>query len=220
MVTREAVEVSPGTVPSPEPSPGVPADSRRLLLIAGTSLTEGYGLEDPVEAWPARIQERIDQDALPWRVVNAGISGETSAGARSRIEWLLSLSPDVLVLETGGNDGLRGLPPGALLENLRAVTRTVRERAPETLLVLVPMEAPTSLGEAYTRAFREVYPSVASEEGVPLLPFLLDGVAGVPALNQTDGIHPTAEGHRRMAERVWPELRRILETHPKAGEPR
>ena len=156
------------------------------------------------------MQEKIDAAGLRYRVVNAGVSGETSAGARRRLDWLLRQSVAVLVLETGANDGLRGQDPDATRANIQAILDDARHHAPPPRLVLAAMEAPPNYGEAYRRRFRAIYPELAKANGATLLSFLLEGVAGEPALNQPDGIHPTAEGHARIAATVWKTLRPIL----------
>jgi acyl-CoA thioesterase-1 len=181
------------------------------ITFLGTSLTEGLGLERPVEeAWPARVGELADSAGIAVEIVNAGIGGETSAGALGRIDWVLQGDPDVLVIETGANDGLRGLPVEQLEENLAEIVRIVRERDPELVVAIVQMEAPTNMGADYTAAFHAAFPAVAEREGVLLLPFLLGGVGGIPELNQGDGIHPNAEGARMMAWNVWPVLEPVL----------
>lgn len=188
---------------------GADADPRPVVLFLGTSLTAGLGL-DPAEAFPALVQEKIDAAGLRYRVVNAGVSGETSAGALRRLDWLLRQPVAVLVLETGANDGLRGQDPDATRSNVQAILGEARRRDPPPKLVLAAMEAPPNYGEAYRRRFRAIYPELARANGATLLPFLLEGVAGDPALNQPDGIHPTAEGHARIAETVWKTLRPVL----------
>ena len=186
-----------------------PSDERPVILFVGTSLTAGFGL-DPSDAYPALVQQRIDAAGLRYRVVNAGVSGETSAGARSRLDWLLRQPVAVLVLETGANDGLRGQDPDATRANIQAIFDAARRHEPPPRLVLVAMEALPNYGEDYRRRFRAIYPQLAKANGATLVPFLLDGVAGDPRLNQPDGIHPTAEGQRRVAENVWKALRTIL----------
>lgn len=182
-----------------------------LVLFVGTSLTEGLGLQDPDrEAWPAKVEERAREEGLALRFRNAGLSGETSAGALRRIDWVMDESPAVLVLETGANDGLRGLSVEQLEANLDALLDRVREVAPEAVVVVAGMEAPPNLGSDYAGAFRKVFPQVADRWGTELIPFLLEGVAGNPRLNQPDGLHPNAEGHDRMAEVAWPTLRPLL----------
>jgi acyl-CoA thioesterase-1 len=191
------------------PSQAPAADERPVLLFVGTSLTAGYGL-DPADAFPALVQARLDEARLRYRVVNAGVSGETSAGALRRIEWLLKQPVAVLVLETGANDGLRGQDPDATRANIEAVLERAKKQVPPPRLVLLGMEAPPNYGEEYRRRFRAIYPEMATKNGAVLVPFLLDGVAGVASLNQADGVHPTAEGHRRVAETVWRVLQPIL----------
>jgi acyl-CoA thioesterase-1 len=168
----------------------------------GTSLTAGLGV-DPDEAYPALIQRKMDAAGLRYRVVNAGVSGETSAGARRRIGWLLRQKVAVLVVETGANDGLRGQPPEATRENIQAILDEARRQDPPPRLVLAGMEALPNYGEEYRRRFRAIYPQLAKASGAALVPFLLEGVAAEKHLNQPDGIHPTAEGHARIAENVW-----------------
>ena len=208
-------------VPTPSPSASVlpapvsgmlPAqvpDDRPVILFVGTSLTAGLGL-DPSEAYPALVQAKLDAAGLRYRVVNAGVSGETSAGARRRVAWLLRQPVAVLVLETGANDGLRGQDPDSTRANIQAILDEARRRELPPRLVLAAMEALPNYGEAYRRRFRAIYPELAKANGALLVPFLLEGVAGEPALNQPDGIHPTAEGHERIADNVWKALRPIL----------
>jgi acyl-CoA thioesterase-1 len=181
----------------------------KRLLFVGTSLTAGLGLE-PEEAYPALIARRIDSLDLPYRVDNAGYSGETSAGARKRIDWLVREPVDVFVLETGANDGLRGLPVDSMRSNIQAIIDRVRDASPNVRILLVGMEAPPNLGPRYTSDFRKVFPELAERNGAVLLPFLLDGVAAIDSLNQGDGIHPNAAGARRVAETVWAALLPLL----------
>lgn len=185
------------------------ADDRPLILFLGTSLTAGYGL-DPAQAFPALIQAKLEAAGLRYRAVNAGLSGETSAGARRRLDWLLKQPVAVLVVETGANDGLRGQDPDATRANIQAILDRAKQQVPPPRLVLLAMEALPNYGEDYRRRFREIYPQLARTNGAVLIPFLLEGVAGVTSLNQADGIHPTAEGHRRVAETVWRTLRPLL----------
>lgn len=184
-------------------SPGAAGTARPTFLIVGTSLTAGLGL-DPEQAYPAVLQRKADSAGFGVRVVNAGLSGETSAGARRRLEWLLREPAAVVMIETGANDGLRGLDVDSTRANLVAIVQSVKRALPTARILLVQMEAPPNLGDEYTRRFRENYSEVAREEGAELVPFLLDGVAGVRQLNQGDGIHPTEEGAIRVAENVWP----------------
>jgi acyl-CoA thioesterase-1 len=190
------------------PSTAAPAALPAVLFL-GTSLTAGYGL-DPTQSYPALIQSRIEAQALPYRVVNAGVSGETSAGARRRIDWLMRQKIAVLVVETGANDGLRALDPAATRENIQAIFDRVQKQSPPPRLVLAGMQALPNYGREYTGRFRALYPELAQANHAVLIPFLLEGVAGVPRLNQEDGIHPTAEGHRIIAQTVWKALAPLL----------
>jgi acyl-CoA thioesterase-1 len=186
-----------------------PADARPRVLIVGTSLTAGYGL-DIDDAYPAVLQRMADSAGFAVRVVNAGSSGETSAGALRRIDWLLSEPAALVVIETGANDGLRGLDIDSTAANLRAIVARIRERAPAAHVVIAQMEAPPNLGPEYTRRFRELFGTVTRETDATLMRFLLEGVAGVAALNQSDGIHPTPEGSKRVAANVWRALLPLL----------
>lgn len=206
--TPASANAGPAAVAVPDPLAGA-RDDRPVILFLGTSLTAGFGV-DPSEAYPALIQRKIDAEGLHYRVVNAGVSGETSAGALRRIDWLLGRSAAMLVVETGANDGLRAQDPDATRANIQAILDRARRQQPPPTLVLIAMEALPNYGEEYRRRFCAIYPELARRNGARLIPFLLDGVAGVPALNQADGIHPTAEGHKRAAENVWKALRPIL----------
>jgi len=181
------------------------------VLFLGTSLTAGLGLDNPeADAYPAVLQRLADSAGVRALMVNAGLSGETSAGALRRADWLLREKPDVVVIETGANDGLRGLDPDSTAANLRALIAKIRAANPAARILLVQMEAPTNLGVRYTQRFHALFGDVARTEGVTLLPFLLNGVAGIAKLNQGDGIHPTAEGARRAARNIWPGLEHAL----------
>ena len=188
--------------------------ARPAILILGTSLTAGYGI-DITQAWPAALQRRIDSAGLSFRVINAGVSGETSAGVLRRADWVLAREhPAILVLETGGNDGLRGLDPDTLKANMLGVFAKARALEPAPALVLMAMEAPPNLGDTYTRRFHAVYAEVARETGATLIPFFLDGIAGVDSLNQPDGIHPNARGADRAAANAWKTLLEVLRQSP------
>jgi acyl-CoA thioesterase I len=186
----------------------------KTILFFGDSLTAGYGLDDPALAFPGRVQEKITAEKLPWRVINAGLSGETTAGGVRRLDWILRQPVDIFVLELGGNDGLRGLPPEVARTNLQNILDRVRAKNPAVRLVIAGMEMPTSMGTAYTDAFRAVYPALAEKNQALLIPFLLQGVGGDPKLNLPDGIHPTAEGHAIVAETVWKIIRPLLQPAP------
>ena len=183
------------------------------MLFFGTSLTAGLGLE-PEEAFPALIQAKLDSAGLAFRAVNAGVSGETSAAGLRRIDWLLSQPVAVLVLELGANDALRGQDLAAAGANLQAIIDRTRARHPDVRIVIAGMEAPPNLGSRYTAAFRQMFVDLARRNDAALIPFLLEGVAGVPELNQGDGIHPNAEGARIMAENVWKVLEPVLREPP------
>jgi len=179
------------------------------LVVLGDSLAAGYGL-DQSEAFPAHLQRKIDEARLKFQVVNAGVSGDTSAGGLRRLDWLLKRPVDVLVIELGGNDGLRGLSPSALKKNLEAIVERTRAKYPGVQIVLAGMKMPANLGE-YATQFERVYSEVAKEQSLALVPFLLDGVGGRPDLNLPDRIHPTAEGQKILAENVWKVLKPTLE---------
>jgi acyl-CoA thioesterase-1 len=198
---------------SPDASVTRAADDRPVVLFLGTSLTAGLGL-DPSEAYPALLQRKIDAAGLRFRVVNAGVSGETSAGAQRRMEWLMRQPVAVLVVETGANDALRGQTPEATRVNIQAILDEARRQEEPPMLVLAAMEAPPNYGEDYRRRFRAIYPELAKANRATLIPFLLGGVAGDPELNQPDGIHPTAEGQKLVAENVWRVLGPILAAGP------
>jgi acyl-CoA thioesterase I len=178
-----------------------------VIVALGDSLTAGLGVGAD-EAYPALLEARLRREGFAYRVVNAGVSGDTSAGGLRRIDWALRLSPAVVIVALGANDGLRGQPPEALRDNLTRIVE--RARAAGARVLLAGMRVPPNYGDDYARAFAGVYPAVAKATGVPLAPFLLDGVAGNSRLNQADGIHPTAEGQRRIAELLWPYLKPLL----------
>ena len=210
---RAGDERSLATVPDSRNGAKAPAGSvlpaaapiEPTIVFIGTSLTAGYGLE-PTAAFPAVIGRMLDSAGRPARVVNAGVSGETSAGARTRIDWVLRQRADVIVLETGANDGLRGLSVAAARENIQAVLDRIREKQPAARVLLVQMEAPPNLGADYTKQFHDMYPELAKRNAVELVPFLLEGVAGVSSLNQDDGIHPNEAGARIVARNVYTAL--------------
>ncbi len=188
------------------------------LLIVGTSLTAGLGL-DPEDAYPAVLQRMADSAGYRVSVVAAGVSGETSAGALRRIDWLLQRRADVIVIETGANDGLRGLNIDSTRANLREILRRAASAKPSAQVFLVQMEAPPNLGPRYTADFRAMFPEVARQSGVRLIPFLLDSVAGIEDLNQSDGIHPNERGSVLVARNVWRLLEPALGATPKRSPP-
>ena len=186
--------------PATPPAESEPTTSKPKVVCLGDSLTAGLGLT-PEDAYPALLEARLRDAGLDYEVANAGVSGDTSAGGLRRLEWSMAGDVKVLVLALGANDGLRGLPARELQENLSKIIATARARGAQ--VILAGMEAPPNFGETYTREFRAVYQDLAREHDVVLVPFLLEGVAGVPALNQADGIHPTAEGQRHIADTIW-----------------
>lgn len=211
---------TPPSAPSPQASPSpAAADPTRHLVAFGDSLTEGLGV-DPEETYPAQLERRLRAEGLAWKVTNAGYSGETSSGARSRLDWVLKLEPDAVLLETGGNDGLRGVSPEVTRENVSFLVDELKAR--NIPVMLAGMKTLANLGPDYTTPFEAVYPTVAKEQGVPLIPFFLEGVAGSVELNQPDRIHPTGKGYSKIVEQIAPRviawLRELpeLET-PKAG---
>lgn len=188
-----------------------PASGARTVVFLGDSLTAGYGLTDPAsEAYPALIAGRLRAASPAWKVVNAGISGDTTAGGLRRIDWTLRAPVDVLVVALGANDGLRGVSPAVTAANLRGIIERARARHPAVRILLAGMQLPPELGAAHTTAFARVFPEVAAATGAALVPFLLEGVGGDPALNLADRIHPNAAGHAVMAATVWPHLEPLL----------
>ena len=183
--------------------------SIKNVLFFGTSLTAGLGL-DPSEAYPALIQNRIDSLKLPYKVINAGLSGETSAAGKGRIDWLLKQPVHVFVLELGANDGLRGIQVDETIKNLQFIIDKVKAKYPDVKLVMAGMQVPPNMGNPYASDFKNMFPALAEKNNMVLVPFLLDKVGGVPKLNQADGIHPTAEGDKILAENVWVKLKGIL----------
>ena len=181
----------------------------KTILVLGDSIAAGYGLEAE-EAFPALLQEKINQAGLNYKVVNAGSSGDTTAGGLRRISWQLRQKVDVLLLELGGNDGLRGIDPDETAKNLRGIIAKVKEKNPNALIVIAGMQMPENMGKDYTTRFRDVFPTVARETNATLIPFFLEGVGGKAELNQPDRIHPTAEGHRIIAATIWKVLQPVL----------
>jgi acyl-CoA thioesterase-1 len=192
-----AIEPRPGAA---ERAPQPAAKGRPRIVALGDSLTAGLGLAVE-DAYPSLIQKRVDEAGLAFEVVNAGVSGDTSAGGLRRLDWALDGDVRVLIVALGGNDGLRGLPAEEVVRNLSSILERAQARG--ISVVLAGMEAPRNFGPAYTQAFHQVYPDLARRYGVPLVPFLLDGVAGIATMNQPDGIHPTREGARAVADNVW-----------------
>ena len=193
------------------PSLHAAASTTKTIVFFGDSLTAGYGLDDPLaESYPALIQEKIAAANLPYRVVNAGLSGETSAGGARRIDWILRQHIDVFVLALGANDGLRGIEPSVTRENLQTILDRVRAKNPDTQLIVAGMMMPPSMGQDYAREFAAVFAEVAKQNNATFIPFLLEGVGGIDRLNQPDRIHPNPEGHKLLADTVWQTLEPLL----------
>ncbi len=176
---------------------------QKIILFYGNSLTAGYGI-DADDAFPGLTQTRIDSLGLDYKVINGGLSGETTAGGLSRLDWFLEDKPEIFILELGGNDGLRGIAITETKSNLLAMVDKVRAKFPETKIILAGMQIPPNMGQEYSNEFKEIFPAVAKEKNVTLIPFLLENVGGIPELNLPDGIHPTEEGHQIVFETIWP----------------
>jgi len=204
---KEAAEQKAG---SPGTAAKTPAAKKKIIVFFGNSLTAAYGLDDPSKGFAGLIQKRIDSLGLNYKVVNAGVSGETTSGGNSRIDWLLKQPLDIFVLELGGNDGLRGIPVSETKKNLQEILDKVKAKYPDAKRVLAGMQIPPNIGQKYAREFKEVYADLAKKNDVTLIPFLLEGVGGETKLNQADGIHPTEEGHKILAENVWVKIKDLL----------
>jgi acyl-CoA thioesterase-1 len=183
---------------------------KKTILYFGDSLTAGYGLDDPGDAYPSVVQLKIDSAKLPYTTVNAGLSGETSAGGLGRIDWQLKQHLDVFILELGANDGLRGIPVKETTKNLQAIIDKVKAKYPDAKLVMLGMQVPPNMGPTYTAGFKNIFPTLAAKNDMTLVPFLLQDVGGIRDLNQGDGIHPNVEGAKILANNVWQVLKRIL----------
>jgi len=178
--------------------------NKKSILFFGDSLTAGYGLSDPTDdAYPAVIQHKLDSLKLPYNVINAGNSGETTAGGLGRIDWVLKQKTDIFILELGANDGLRGIPVEETRRNLQAIIDKVKAKYPNAKIILTGMQVPPSMGADYANSFKAIFPQLAAKNKINLVPFLLTNVGGIPKLNQGDGIHPTAEGAKIVANNVW-----------------
>ncbi len=196
-------------VNSPDEESIAETNKEKIILFFGNSITAGYQL-DMDQAFPALIQERIDSLGLNYKTINAGLSGETSAGGRSRIDWVLRTVPDIFFLELGANDGLRGLPLEETPKNLQAIIDKVKQVNPEVKIIIAGMMVPPNLGQDYTTKFHQIFPELAKRNRAICIPFLLDGVAGDPRLNLPDGIHPTSKGHKIVADTVWKYLEPLI----------
>jgi acyl-CoA thioesterase-1 len=187
----------------------VPATSPRVILVLGDSITAGYGLE-PDESFPALLQKKIDAQRWKFRVINAGQSGDTSASGLARLDWLLKNRIDVLVLELGANDGLRGLPVENTRKNLQAIIDRTRQKYPEVKVIIAGMKVPPNMGRDYGARFEAIFRDLAKQNRAVLIPFILEGVGGMRELNLPDGVHPTAKGHEIVAQNVWKALEPVL----------
>ncbi|MEM1135048.1 MAG: arylesterase [Bacteroidota bacterium] len=197
-----------GQAGNPQPIDG--SNSPRIVFF-GNSLSAGYGLDDPEnQSFPGIIREKLTDLALDYSVVNAGLSGETTAGGKNRIDWILKQSVDIFILELGGNDGLRGIDTKETKKNLQVIIDVVKNKYPDAKIILAGMEAPPNMGDVYTGDFRSIYPDLAEKNNIALIPFLLQNVGGETHLNQTDGIHPNVAGHKIVAENVWAILKDIV----------
>jgi len=194
---------------SPPPSLGTKAE-RKTIVVFGDSLAAGFGL-DLSEAFPALLQSKIDKAGWNFSVINAGVSGDTTAGGLRRIDWVLKRKVDLLLLELGGNDGLRGIPVEVTKTNLQAIIDRAKQKYPQVQIVIAAMQMPPNMGDEYKDAFQKIFPDLAKANNAALVPFLLEGVGGKPELNLADRIHPTAEGHKIVAENVWKILQPVLE---------
>jgi acyl-CoA thioesterase-1 len=181
----------------------------KTIVVLGDSIAAGMGV-DPSEAYPALLQEKINSAGLNFTVVNAGVSGDTTADGLNRINWLLRRPIDVLILELGGNDGLRGFPVPTIATNLQMIIDRMKQKNPRAKIVIAGMRMPPNLGETYTTAYKNIFPELAKKNHAALVPFVLEGVGGKPELNQSDHVHPTAAGHRIVAENVWKVLKPVL----------
>ncbi|MGO3183094.1 MAG: arylesterase [Aequorivita sp.] len=185
--------------------------SNKTILFFGDSITAGYGLDDTNDAFPGIIQAKIDSIGLNYQVVNSGVSGETTAGGKSRIDWILNQDIDIFVLELGANDGLRGVAIAETKANLQAIIDTVKAKSPNTTIILAGMQMPPNMGQDYTKKFSAIFSDLASENNINFIPFILKDVGGIKELNQNDGIHPTAEGHKIVANNVWEVLSKVID---------
>lgn len=183
--------------------------NQKVILFYGNSLTAAYGL-DTKEGFPNRIQQRLDSLGLEYKVINSGLSGETTSGGLNRLDWVLNQPVDIFVLELGANDGLRGIPISESMNNLQAMIDMVKAKNPETIIILAGMQIPPNMGSDYTSQFMAMYPALAKSNEILLIPFLLEGVAGIPELNLEDGIHPTAEGQKIVTNNVWKILKSVV----------
>ena len=188
-----------------------PDTKTKTILCFGDSITAGYGLDNTNDAFPALLQQKIDAADLKYTVVNSGVSGETTAGGKSRIDWVIKQPVDIFILELGANDGLRGVPLSETRANLQAIIDVVTIKSPDTTIILAGMELPPNMGQKYTTEFRQLFADIASTNSIVFIPFILKDVGGIVSLNQGDGIHPNVEGHKILAETVWETLQPLID---------
>jgi acyl-CoA thioesterase-1 len=186
-------------------------EKSKTILCFGDSITAGYGLDDENDAFPAVLQRKIDSIGLDYNVVNSGLSGETTAGGKSRIDWVLNQQVDIFLLELGANDGLRGVDLSETESNLQSIITTVQDKSPDTKIILAGMQLPPNMGQDYTAQFQQLFENLAEKHSLDFIPFILKDVGGIEELNQSDGIHPTKEGHQIVAKNVWEVLEPLLE---------
>ena len=192
------------------PAKKIETDSRKKIIFFGDSLTAGMGLNSPEESFVFLLGEKLKKDGIDLKVINAGLSGDTTSGGIARLDWSISKGVDYFVLELGANDGMRGIDTTVIEANLKKIISKVREKNPEVKILLVRMLTFPNLGPSYVKKFDSIYPRLAKEENIPLSPFLLEKVAGLKDLNQKDGIHPTAEGHKLLAETLYPSIKKLV----------
>jgi len=205
--TETMTETNVSTTKETEP---VASSSKKTILFFGDSITAGYGLEDTNDAYPAIIQTKIDALGLNYQVINSGLSGETTSGGKSRIEWVLNQDVDVFVLELGANDGLRGVPLSETRANLQAIIDAVKTKNKTTKIIMAGMQLPPNMGQKYTSEFKVIFSDLAEKNDLLFIPFILKDVGGISSLNQSDGIHPTIEGHKIVANTVWEVVKPVL----------
>mgnify|MGYP003667716409 CR=1 FL=1 len=206
--TENTTEIQP-TIKETEVSPE-PKSTKKTILCFGDSITAGYGLDDTNDAYTGVLQQRIDSLRLDYTVINSGVSGETSAGGKSRIDWVIKQKPSIFLLELGANDGLRGVALTETKSNLQAIIGVVQEKSPETTIILAGMELPPNMGQDYTTEFRQLFADLAKQNNIEFIPFILKDVGGIASLNQNDGIHPNITGHKIVANTVWETLEPLI----------
>ena len=207
---KEQVEPTEKTIDSETQTQTETESESKTILCFGDSITAGYGLDDSNNAFPAVLQQKVDALNLNYTVINSGLSGETTAGGKSRINWVMNQNINVFVLELGANDGLRGVPLSETRLNLQGIIDVVKEKSPNTKIILAGMELPPNMGQDYTTEFRSIYADLATKNNLEFIPFILKDVGGIKELNQSDGIHPTVEGHKILANTVWEVLKPLI----------